>query len=270
MCQPLRGRAMAVAREAAPIALSHSRARRHIEDMMIVRAPILVLSAAVLLLPGCGEEPAAAPRENKTDTTIAQAAGATARPLAARLLELAPAREEDSAPAAGHVQALLPECLFADAGLGPEARGSCDLTVGGERATIEARLHVAGEQATALRLAAPHGAVLSPPGGQSTLRSELLCRDLTLVASASTQVHRISAPGKRDLVYVESRDPAGGEASLILLLSPVAPGAECAAIAAESDFFEGRSGPLELAKPDAMASPFTSEAGIAQEQSEQE
>jgi len=235
--------------------------------MMIARTPILVLAGTVLLLPGCGEEPAATPPEIKTDTAIAQTA---ARPLPTRLLELVPAREEDSAPPAGDVRALLPECHFADAGTGPEARGSCDVTVEGKPATIEARLHVTGEQASALRLSTPNGANLGAPGGRSTLRSELLCPDVTLVASASIQVYRVSTPGKRDLVYLESRDPAGGEASLILLLNPVASGAECAAIAAESDFFEGHSATLELAKPDAAASPFTSGAGIAQEHSEQD
>lgn len=96
-----------------------------------------------------------------------------------------------------------------------------------------------GPEVRAVRMTACCGSDLPDPlATQSVIRAEKLCPEITLVASQSAHVFRVSAPGKRDFVLgtIGHADGENRSTSHTLLLTPAEDGSECAdLIAAEKD-----------------------------------
>ena len=83
-----------------------------------------------------------------------------------------------------------------------------------------------------MRLISCCSGVPDPFAKSTVIKTEIMCPEMTIVASDLARVFRVSAAGKRDFVYsLMSRQTAGQQTtSSTVHLGAVAPGEECAAI----------------------------------------
>jgi hypothetical protein len=148
--------------------------------------PLLVVAA--LLAAGCGSRQEA---DNRADRKAA-AASAAAAGLSDQLLALAPGRFDEQPLTADAARSALRSCSF-----GPEFAGECRQADG-----TPLQAAVQGGDPLLVRLWQDGRSDLDVLAGASAIRSEMLCPELTLMASESARAFRVTAPGKKDFVLV--------------------------------------------------------------------
>ena len=154
------------------------------------------------------------------------------------LLGLVPERGDQSTPSLSTIRAAFKDCGIKQEGV---LNGRCDLSGGApsspDAPSVGIEIDSPGGQARAIRLSACCSAdenFFQPIEGESVIRTELICPELTIVSSETVQAFRVSSSGKRDFVYARgSRTSAAGRrADLTVLLSPVELSDECSSLAA--------------------------------------
>jgi len=202
-------------------------------------------SALALLLCACGSGDPVRSEATATKTSSEAVQGRKApADWGSAMLSLVPDRVDDRAATLADVTDAFSACTVDQPG---GRSGSCPV----ERLVPSAPVSfkqlryklLAGDAGVrAIRFVACCGNNLPDPlAGQDVIRREKFCPDLTLVASQSARVYRISSPGKRDFVTA-GRASGAGDSNLeavthTILLEPVEDGSECDALkSAEMEF----------------------------------
>ena len=204
------------------------------------RRPKCVLLFLVLaLLSGCRGAPensvTAAQRGETGDGALSSTAAK--RDWGARLLSLVPSRDDPSLPSLSLARRAFSDCLTK----GPQSTSmQCSLDRGQSSqapgaGTITVQMHLQGgrvDRVFVTDCCSEEAMSFRPILTEQVLGSELLCPGFTFVASDSVHAYRVAAPGKRDFVYVrtERMTAEGSSVSLMLVLQPIDPGDECAAL----------------------------------------
>lgn len=153
------------------------------------------------------------------------------------LLELIPGKLDSNPVSAETVRATLTNCAFGRDGAAA-FQADCS-AVGTSQAPGVAVRVVIGKTdgpVAAVRLTACCGdgdEFFQPLANERIIRTELMCPEITIVASDSAKTFRISAPGKRDVLYLAISNvvPTGKSVSHTFLLAPGEGENECAALA---------------------------------------
>ena len=214
----------------------------------MVRA--FVLWPALALLAACSESNSnvAIPEEARA-SSLATSAASGPTSWGEAILNFVPSRSDSAITSEAEVKAQFAACRFGSSGIALRM-GECpaeQLIPNRPRSIDKLQIQISsdGDTVPAMRLI-----VCCSDGGrqpfedESVIRAEKLCPEVTLVASQSAHVFRISAPGKRDFVHAMISHGAGTQkvVSHTILLAPSEAGSECSNIVAADKGLDSQFG----------------------------
>lgn len=198
---------------------------------------VLCLSVLLCACDSSGEPVPAVPVGQLNNALPSEAVRTTALSWGSALLGLIPERGDPSTPSLVRVRKAFEACIST----GQAAQDArCDLRgpsrAAGDGPTVAVKIDPSGAEARVVRLSACCSSdtdFFQPFRTEPVILTELICSELTFVASETVKAFRVTSPGKRDFVYaIGSRStPAGRHVEMSMWLSPLEPGDECSSLA---------------------------------------